>query len=169
MIHVIQFIVFFTETTQNIYSSFEIHIVTTNPWFVFSPCEIYTSQLQLQMQLQKCVVLKADYTWTNIYKLSIFYDWCWARHGVPISTQSVFTYKRILTFDFSKSYQYNNISKTYSYIHHTCIYYKNCSWLLTFFFIHSYLDKHMYTLYTCNNNIFCLFFFTILDDLIATI
>lgn len=129
----------------------------------------YTNQFQLQMQLQKCVVLKATYTCTNIYNLSIFYDWCWARHGVPISTQSVFTYKRISTFDFSKSYLYNNIDKTYSYIHHTCIYYKNCSWLLTFFsFIVTLIN-------TCIPNTpatitYCVcYFFTILDDFIATI
>lgn len=146
MIHVIQVIVFFLLKPQkiNILPLKFIYLRRIRDFF-FCPCEIYTSQFQLQMQLQKCVVLKADYNCTNIYKMSIFYDWCWARHGVPISTQSVFTYKRISTFDFSKSYLYNNINKTYSYIHHTCIYYKNCSWLLTFFFIHSYLDKHMYT------------------------
>lgn len=119
---------FFTETTQNKYSSFEIYIFTTNPWFFFlSMWNIHKSISAADAAAKMCS-FKADYTCTNIYNLSIFYGWCWARHGFPISTQSVFTYKRILlTFEYSKLYQYNNIHKAYSYIHHTCIYYKKIS------------------------------------------
>lgn len=114
---------FYWNQIKSIFFLWNSYIYDESVICFFSPCAIYTSQFQLQ----KCVVLKADYTWTNIYNLSIFYDRCSARHGVPISTHSVFTYKRILTFDLSKSHQYNNFNKTYAYIHHTCIYYKNFS------------------------------------------